>query len=222
MLSALFTNTLVKHKSLLLGVFLLGCFPSFAQAEVFKEGEHYMLVDNPGIPSEPGKIEVREFFWYGCPHCFSLEGKITPWKKNLSEDVNFIATPAIAAPHWKLLGNAYFAAKSLGIVEKSHASLFASIHKDRKRYTTPEQVAEFYSQFGVSKEDFLKQMNSFSNKTSMRKAEALFRQYQLTGTPAIVVNGKYVPASRSYDEMLRIVDFLIEKERKAALSSSES
>jgi len=132
--------------------------------------------------------------------------------------VNFVLTPALAASHWTLLGSAYFAAESLGVAEKTHDALFDYIHKDRNQLSTPDAVAVFYEQYGVSKEDFLKQMNSFTVKTEMRKAEALFRQYQLTGTPVIVVNGKYVPASRSYPEMLRIVDFLVEKERRESLT----
>ena len=168
-----------------------------------------------GFQEVLGKIEVKEFFWYGCPHCYTLEGKLKEWKKTLPSDVNFVGAPAIAAAHWKVLGLAYLAAENLGISEQSHDAVFAALHKDRKILSTPEQVAEFYSQFGVEKEAFLEEMNSFSVKTAARRAENLFRQYQLTGTPALIVNGKYQPVSRSYDELLRIVDFLIEKERKA-------
>lgn len=206
-------------KVLLVGMFAL-CISFSAQAAEFEEGKDYMLLANPGIPAVPGKIEVREFFWYGCSHCYTLQGYIPEWKKTLPADVNFVVTPALAANHWKLLGTAYFAAESLAIAEKSHEPLFDYIHKDRNQLSTPDEVAAFYEQYGVSKDDFLKQMNSFTVKTELRKAEALFRQYQLTGTPAIVVNGKYVPASRSYPEMLRIVNFLIDKERREGLSSS--
>ncbi len=190
------------------------------KAEIFVEGRHYQVIANPGIPEIPGKIEVREFFWYGCPHCFSLEGKLQSWKKNLANDVSFITTPAVAAPHWKPLGAAYYAAESLKIKDQSHSAMFNALHRDKQRIQTPEQIAAFYSQFGVEQQAFLDQMESFSVKTSLRKAESLFRQYQLTGVPAIIVNGKYQPVSSSYDEMLRIVDFLIEKERMLALQNS--
>lgn len=211
---------LFTHKRFLLPflvlIGLMSNAPVFAQEYV--EGEHYRLVETPGIPELPGKIEVREFFWYGCPHCYTLEGKLSSWKKNLPDDVNFIATPALAAPHWKILGEAFLAAQNLGIAEESHSAVFNALHRDRKTLSTPEQVASFYSQFGVSEKDFLAQMNSFTVKTAARKAEGLFRQYQLTGTPAIIVNGKYQPVSKSYDELLRIIDFLIEKERQEVLS----
>ena len=214
------TSFLTRLKSLLL-LCIVSLFLSFSlQAAEFEEGKDYMLLANPGIPSVPGKIEVREFFWYGCSHCYTLQGYIIDWKKRQSEDVNFVLTPALAADHWKLLGTAYFAAENLGVAEKSHDALFDYIHKDRNQNSTPEAAAVFYEQYGVKKDELLNQMNSFTVKTEMRKAESLFRQYQLTGTPAIVVNGKYVPASRSYPEMLRIVDFLVEKERREGLSGA--
>lgn len=206
-----------------LGAFLTASclmLSSLAYSESYVEGEHYKVLDKQGIPSVPGKIEVREFFWYGCPHCFKLEGKLSEWKKTLPADVNFVTTPAVAAPNWQTLGAAYLAAGNLGILEKSHSATFNAIHRDRKILNTPEQIAEFYTQFGVAKQDVLDQMESFGVKTSLRKAEALFRQYQLTGVPAIIVNGKYQPIGHSYDEMLRVVDFLIEKERKEMISSS--
>jgi thiol:disulfide interchange protein DsbA len=195
-------------------------FSGFAFSESYVEGKHYRVLDKPGIPTAPGKIEVREFFWYGCPHCFSLEGKVANWKKSLASDVNFVASPAVAAPNWQVLGAAFFAAENLGIAEKSHGAVFNAIHRDKKTLSTPDQVAEFYTQFGVSKQDFLNQMDAFSVKTSLRKSEALFRQYQLTGVPAIIVNGKYQPTGHSYDEMLRVVDYLIEKERSEMVSGA--
>lgn len=195
-------------------------FSSLVFSESYVEGKHYLVLDKPGIPTAPGKIEVREFFWYGCPHCFSLEAKVATWKKSLASDVHFVASPAVAAPNWQVLGAAFFAAENLGIAEKSHTAVFNAIHRDRKILNTPDQVADFYTQFGVSKQDFLNQMDAFSVKTSLRKSEALFRQYQLTGVPAIIVNGKYQPTGHSYDEMLRVVDYLIEKERSEMRSGS--
>jgi thiol:disulfide interchange protein DsbA len=210
-------------KALPVTVILISMFTSvLVYSAEYIEGEHYRVVDKPGIPATPGKIEVREFFWYGCPHCFSLEGKLTPWKKTLASDVNFVATPAVAAAHWKVLGSAYLAAENLGISEKSHSAVFNAIHRDRQILNSPQQVATFYTKFGVTEQDFLDQMNSFSTKTALRKAESLFRQYQLTGVPAIIVNGKYQPISRSYDEMLRIIDFLIDKERKEMLNPTST
>lgn len=218
-------NHLKQMLTKTLTVFLVSSclvFSSLTSAETYVEGQHYRVLDKPGIPSAPGKIEVREFFWYGCPHCFKLEGKLTEWKKTLPADVNLVTTPAVAAPNWQVLAAAYLAAENLGIIEKSHSATFNALHRDRKILNTPEQVAEFYVQFGVAKQDVLDQMNSFGVKTELRKSEALFRQYQLTGVPALIVHGKYQPTGQSYDEMLRVVDFLIEKERKAMLSSTSA
>ncbi len=198
----------------------LAFFSALAVSAEYQEGKHYRVLENPGIPSEPGKVEVREFFWYGCPHCFKLEGALDSWKKSLPDDVSFVPTPAVSAPHWKVLGNAYYAAESLGIADKGHKAMFKALHVDRQRYNTPAQVAEFYAQFGATEQEFMDKMNSFSVKTAMRRSDNLFRQYQLTGVPALIVNGKYQVVGANYAEMLKITDYLISKERKATLQGA--
>jgi len=204
-----------KPLILLLATLFINLPFGFAMADAYHEGKNYRVLERPGIPSVPGKIEVREFFWYGCPHCYQLEGKISAWSRTLPSDVNFIHTPAVAAPHWELLASGYFAASNLGVAKEAHAALFDALHKDRKRIATAEQLAAFYKDYGVEESAFLAQLNSFAVKTALRKSEQSFRQYGLTGVPAVIVNGKYQVLGQSYDEMLRVVDFLIDKERQA-------
>lgn len=190
-------------------------------AETFVEGQHYKVLNTPGAVDDPSKIEVREFFWYGCGHCYKFEAYLNPWKKGLADDVNVVLTPGLAAPHWKLLGSGYYAAKNLGIDKQSHKALFDAIHKDKRSMVTADQLASFYSAYGVTEDAFKDQLNSFSVKTSTRKAEQLFRQYGLTGVPAVVVNGKYQAVAKNFQEMIQVIDFLVEKERRALASSKK-
>lgn len=210
----------------LLLISLLALSSGLLQANTFKEGVDYEVLAQPGKVDVPGKIEVREFFWFGCPHCFSLEAGMKPWKKTLAEDINFVMTPAAMNKSWQNHAHAFYVAEALGKLDDIQAKLFHQIHVKKQPTTSKEQLAEFFTQFGVSDADFDKLFDSFSVRVKVRQASAMAKTYRLRGVPALVVNGKYLvktQSGRSYDDMLKIVDFLIEKERTisktAALSS---
>ncbi|HEX4974354.1 MAG TPA: thiol:disulfide interchange protein DsbA/DsbL [Pseudomonadales bacterium] len=197
-------------------LFLFGIVFS-VQAETFKEGVDYELASTPGRTDDPAKIEVREFFWYGCPHCYKFEPYIEKWLTTKADDVVFVRTPGVMNKAWEVHGKAFYAAKSLGILEQSHRKLFDAVHAN-PQLKDQDQLAEFYTQFGVSAKDFNKTYESFGVTSEVRQADALARSYQLMGVPAIIVNGKYVTNGRmsaDHDRWLQIVDFLVEKERQA-------
>ena len=187
-----------------------------AMAETFREGVDYKRLETPVDVDNPDNIEVREFFWFGCPHCFGLEPFLTDWKKTKPEGVDFVQTPAPLNPAWKPHAHAFYVAESLGKSEEINPALFDIIHMEKKRVASQEQLAEFFTRFGVSEEEFNKLYNSFSVRVSVRKAEALAKAYRLTGVPAIIVNGKYLVENRlakSNERMMEIVNFLVDKER---------
>ncbi|MCG8672656.1 MAG: thiol:disulfide interchange protein DsbA/DsbL [Pseudomonadales bacterium] len=187
-----------------------------AQAETFREGVDYRLLGTPVDVDNPNNIEVREFFWFGCPHCFALEASLDEWKKNIPEGVDFIATPAPLNKSWTPHAHAFYVAKALGKSSEINAALFDAIHVDKKRVASQDELAKFFSQHGVGEEDFNKLYNSFSVRVAVRKAEALAKAYRLTGVPAIIVNGKYIVENRlakTNERMMKIVNFLIDKEK---------
>ncbi len=207
-------KTLLRSAS---AVLLLCAFVVSAQAETFKEGVDYELVDAPGRTDDPAKIEVREFFWYGCPHCYKLEPYIETWLKTKADDVAFVRTPGVMNRTWEVHGKAFYAAKALGVLEQSHRSFFDAVHAN-PQLKSQDQLAEFYAQYGVSAKDFNKAYESFGVTSEVRQADALARSYQLMGVPAIIVNGKYITNGRmsaDHERWMQIVDFLVEKERQA-------
>lgn len=188
------------------------------QAEDFKEGVHYIKLSTPVAVSEPGKIEVAELFWYGCPHCFEFEPYIEPWIEKLPEDVNFERVPATFSKVWKTHANAFYAAEALGIGEKLHSDFFNRIHRKGERLTSTSDLAEFFAEYGVSEEEAERALKSFGVKSKVNQAGARIRGYQALGVPAIVVNGKYridTSTAGSWTNMLKITEFLIEKERQS-------
>ncbi len=187
------------------------------QAETFKEGVDYKVAKTPGRVEDPAKIEVREFFWYGCPHCYKLEPYVETWLKTKPDDVNFVRTPGMMNRSWELHGKAFFAARSLGILEQSHRNLFDAIHRDKRNLNSQKALAGFYADYGIDKKVFNKAFESFGVTSEVRQADALSRAYRLMGVPALIVNGKYITngrMSKDYNRWMRIVDHLVELERK--------
>ncbi|MBV1871347.1 MAG: thiol:disulfide interchange protein DsbA/DsbL [Gammaproteobacteria bacterium] len=201
----------------LMGIAVVSLLAVSVQAETFKEGVDYKAVKTPGRIDDSSKIEVREFFWYGCPHCFKLEPYLETWLKTKPTDVNYVRTPGVMNRSWETHGKAFYAAKNLGILDKSHTNLFDSIHRDKRDLKTQKQLAKFYTDYGVTKKEFNDAFESFGVSSSVRQADAMGRAYRLMGVPTIVVNGKYITngsMSKDYKRWMRIVDYLVELERK--------
>ena len=172
----------------------------------------YVELANPVPVAEPGKIEVVELFWYGCPHCYAFEPVINPWVEKLPSDVNFVRTPAALNAVWESNARGYYVAEMRGLVEKTHGPLFAAIHVDKQRLHDQKSLAKFYSRFGISEKDFNGLYSSFPIEGQVARSRTLAIRYQLSGVPAIVVNGKYlVPGEGA--RTIQVVNALIAKER---------
>ncbi|RLT96886.1 thiol:disulfide interchange protein DsbA/DsbL [Ketobacter sp.] len=194
-------------------------FSTLLQAETYREGVDYELIQQPGKVEVPGKIEVREFFSFSCPHCFSLESYTAEWKPTLADDVNFVMTPAAMRKDWEPLAHAYYVAEALGKLEQIKPDLFSAIHVKKQNLYTQAELAGFFKGYGVTEDDFNKLYNSFSVRVKVRQATALAKTYRLRGVPALVVNGKYVVKSqtgKTFADLLQVVNFLVDKERAAS------
>ena len=135
--------------------------------------------------------------------------------------MTFSRTPAIWNKDYQVYAQTYYVAAALDIAEKLHTPLFQAIHAQRKRLNDPKLMAKFFSDFGIDPVDFAKVYNSFGVRASVQQAEARGRAYRATGVPAIIVNGKYRIEGQmagSNSNMLRIADYLIQKERETMKS----
>ena len=183
----------------------------------YKEGEHYDLVVPPFRTANPDKIEVREFFWYGCGHCYSFEPLLNAWKKTLASYVDFQPSPAIWNGTMKFHARVFFAIEALGLGDTMHKAIFQAMHVDRNPLSTEAQVQKFFVSQGVSEKDFKGAFSAFGVGSQVTKAEAVMRQAAISGTPELVVNGKYRISTRkagSQANMLKIADALVERERR--------
>ena len=187
-------------------------------AQDIQAGKQYVELSSPVPVAQPGKIEVVELFWYGCPHSYAFEPTINPWVEKLPQDVHFVRIPAMFGGLWNIHGQLFLTLESMGVEPKVHGAIFEAIHKEGKRLSTPEEMADFLAAHGIDKDSFLKAYNSFAVKSQMEKAKKLAMAYQISGVPVMIVNGKYrfdLGTAGGPQGTLAVADYLITKERAA-------
>ena len=178
----------------------------------------YETLSPPQPTQNPDKIEVIEFFWYGCPHCYTLEPAMEKWLKTKPANVEFIRQPAVFSDLWGKHAKAYFVAEALGVVDKVHADLFDAIQNKKQKLTSEDQLAKFFAAHGVDETEFRNTYNSFLIDAKLRQAKAMGPRYGITGVPAIIINGKYKttgPLAKSQENMIEVMNRLIQQESLA-------
>jgi thiol:disulfide interchange protein DsbA len=181
-------------------------------------GVEYRELSTPQPTDTAGKIEVTEFFWYGCPHCYNFEPVIEPWTKKLSKDTQFRRVPAVFNDDWGKGARAYYALEAMGELQRLHKPLFDAVHKDGKLNVANEAaLTEWLGKQGVDTKKFAAAYISFSVEGKVKRAAQLTQAYKIEGVPTIAVDGKYVVITdnlKSFDQMLAISDYLIDQARK--------
>ncbi len=189
-----------------------------AAAPNFELGKHYFAIE-PAQPTSSGnKIEVLEVFMYTCHHCYDLEPYLEKWKATKANDVAYSGFPAAWNGGAEAFARAFYAAEVLGILEKSHEPLFKAIHKDKTPFQSMDTVAQWYTQFGVTKEAFLSAAQSFAVNSKITRSQQMVPRWGVTGTPSVIVNGKYrfdVSSAGGHANVGPLIDFLVAKERAA-------
>ena len=181
-------------------------------------GEGYDPIDPPAPVDSGDKIEVVEFFWYGCPHCYTLDPYVTEWLKSKPENVEFKHIPVPLNPTWTPHTHFFYAAEALGVIDKLHGPLFDALHKDKRRIYDKKSLVKFAVDHGVDEKELLKAWNSFAVSVKVKRAKKLGQSYRISGVPAVGINGKYKTSGSlagTYPKMLEIIDQLIDKESQA-------
>jgi thiol:disulfide interchange protein DsbA len=183
-----------------------------------KAGVEYRELATPQPADTAGKIEVTEFFWYGCPHCYNFEPTLETWVKKLPKDTQFRRVPAMFNDDYAQAARAYYALEAIGEVERVHKALFDAVHTgSRLKVGNEAAVTEWLGKQGVDTKKFAAAYRSFSVEGKLKRAAQLTQTYKLEGVPSMAVNGKYVVNTdniKSFDQMLAVTDYLIEQSRK--------
>ncbi|HEY4579432.1 MAG TPA: thiol:disulfide interchange protein DsbA/DsbL, partial [Candidatus Acidoferrales bacterium] len=163
----------------LLGALLFWSLTAMAETA----GPEFETLNPPQPTGDAAKIEVMEFFWYGCPHCLHFEPHINGWLKTKPEDVVFIRQPAVFNARWGAHAKAYFTAEALGVVDKLHADFYDAIQNKKQALESEDDLAKFFAAHGVADEMFRKAYHSFGVDRKMRQAEGVSARYGVTSTP---------------------------------------
>ncbi len=184
------------------------------------EGQHYVRLSTPAPVSLPeGKaVEVVEFFWYGCPHCFAFEPTLENWVKKLPADVQFRQVPAAFTATYQLHQRMFYALEEMGQQATLHRRLFSAIHQEGKRLNSESAIVDFAKANGVDGDKLAAAMKSFSVNTKAARAKQLSEAYKIDGVPALGINGRYyttVGQAGGPDRAVAVADYLIQLSRKA-------
>ena len=189
-----------------------------ASADEYNVEGRYKRI-KPARPLEQTeKVEVVDVFWYGCPHCYHFLPLLEEWEAGKPDYVDFKRVPAIFADSWAVHARAYYTALVLGVDGKLHLPVFNAIHGDKRSLNTKQELMAFFVEHGVSEEDFSATFDSFAVDAMARESQVMPRRWGVSGTPSVIVNGRYVVSGTlagSYEDMIKVLDVLIERERKA-------
>ena len=198
-------------------VLLLAASPA-RSAVTLTEGVNYKDL-SPAVPpsTPPGKVEVVEVFWYACGHCFLLEPKLETWARSgKAPYVELVRQPATWNELLKTHARVFYTAELLGKLPQLHTDIFREINTKGGRLDTPQAIEAFFVSRGVPKADFQKAFSSFAVESKLRRADDLNRRYRITGTPTVIVNGKYVTdvgMAGSEDKLFEVINALAAKDR---------
>jgi thiol:disulfide interchange protein DsbA len=198
-------------------------FAAAAAAAQLTPGKDYRPI-SPPQPTESGKrIEVLEFFWYACPHCNALQPSLRAWLKRKPADVEFRRVPAVLDSSWLPLTWTYHALEAMNLTERLHYEVFAAIHEKKVRLSEQAVLFDWMAQNGVDRKKFADTYQSFGVRSRATRSMELTRNHDVSGTPAITVDGKYLLApsmtlradrSVDYERFFQVLDQVIAMARK--------
>ncbi|MBI2308183.1 MAG: thiol:disulfide interchange protein DsbA/DsbL [Rhodocyclales bacterium] len=187
-----------------------------AQAQV-AAGRDYVPIDPPQPGETPAKIEVIEFFSYGCPHCNDFHPLISKWAAKLPADVVFKRVPvSFGRAQWANIGKLYYAAEAIGELGRLDGAAFQAIHEKGVKLYDEATIMQFAVQQGVDGKKFADAFGSFGVQSKMKRADQMTQAYKVQGVPAIAVDGRYMVLNegiKSYEELLARTDKVIAKAR---------
>ena len=202
-------NSLIR--SLVVAVVLFISGAALADAQL---GKDYSLL-NPAQPTGTKKIEVLEFFFYGCSHCFHLHPLLSAWEKTMPKDVELTFVPTIFRDSWEPMANTFYALESMGQQQQLHDALYRAWNEENLALTDADKIADFVAKHGVDRAKFTAAYNSFSMQSKVTRAKQMIRSYGINGTPTLVVDGKYVIEGLQPEDTIRALKEVIVMARKA-------
>ena len=182
----------------------------------YTDGDQYVTIAHPERYAHDGKVEVVEVFSYGCIHCYHFSPYAEQLRKSLPKGVSFHFVPASFSPAWEPYARAFYAARELGVLDRTHMELFKEKFHDHYPLNSLDDLADFYAREGVKRDAFMRAANSPETDRELARNDKLIMRWGIEGTPTIVVDGKYRSHHvRNYDELVKMTRWLVQRELKA-------
>lgn len=198
----------------LLAAFAMSSPSLAAEPQVGRE----FKVISPPLAGPKDKIEVIEFFSYGCPHCSDFHPIVSKWAASLPKDVSFRRVPvSFSRPEWARLSRLYYALEATGDLAKLDTAVFLALHEQRVSFKTDEAVIAWAASKGADAKKFGDAFGAFSMQSKVQRADADATAARIGGVPALAVDGKFLinnEAASNYEHLLQITDSVIVKARK--------
>jgi protein dithiol oxidoreductase (disulfide-forming) len=204
------------HMTVRLGIVTLAFLSliSSAQAASAVAGHDYVVLEVPQRQDAKGKIEVIEFFSWGCPHCDEFYPLLARWLATLPKDATFRRVPVgFGHPEWDNLAKAYYALQSTGDLARLDGPIFEAIHKEHVSLFDEESITAWVAKHGVKAAQFTLAYRSFGVDTSLGQAQQMVSDYRVDAVPTMAIGGRY-EVSADHTKMLAVVDELIKKTRE--------
>ena len=196
---------------------ILGCALIISSGNIqanYKLGKDFGSLARPLPVKQDGVVEVIEVFWYGCGHCFNLAPAVSKWSKQKNSSVNFQKMPVTWGPVHQLHAKLFYTIEALGIGETGHTAVFTAIHKEGNFLSSDGAILDFLEKLGMDRSETIKYMNSFSVRQKVKRAIEISKQFKVTATPMMFVDGQYrVEAKGGSSKMLKVVDHVIELQK---------
>ncbi|MDR2164649.1 MAG: thiol:disulfide interchange protein DsbA/DsbL [Zoogloeaceae bacterium] len=191
----------------------LGLAASHAQAR-----RRYEVLSTPQPKAAPGKIEVIEFFSYGCNHCYEFHPLIARWAAKTTASVNFRRVPVTWNPPWASLARLYYTLEATGDLQRLDGKVFDALHKQRQRIYDEKSMRDWYVKQGGDAGKFQAAFNSFSVRNKLQVAEQSMQKMRIDSVPTLVVEGRYRMLGDTFPELLANLDALIAELRNRGAS----
>ena len=187
---------------------------SVSAASEFRLGRDYGSLSNPLPVKQDGVVDVVEVFWYGCGHCFNLAPVVSKWAKQQDSSVNYQKMPVTWGPVHQLHAKLFYTIEALGVGDTAHSAVFTAMHKEGNFLASEGAILKFLEKLGMDRSETIKYMNSFSVRQKVKRATELSKQFKVTATPMIFIDGRYrIEAKGGHSKMLKVVDHLIELQK---------
>jgi thiol:disulfide interchange protein DsbA len=183
---------------------------SVSVASEYRLGRDYGSLSRPLPVKQDGVVDVVEVFWYGCGHCYNLAPVVSRWAKQQDSSVNYQKMPVTWGPVHQLHAKLFYTIEALGVGDTVHSAVFTAMHKEGNFLASEGAILKFLEKLGMDRSETIKYMNSFSVRQKVKRATELSKQFKVTATPMIFIDGRYrIEAKGGHSKMLKVVDHVI-------------